>query len=401
MVAPLIPLTTAMAYGGLIGIAIVAFAYMAAHFFNSNAMRAWAKQEIVELIAAAVIVMIIVQMVGAPELFLRTAIPQETPPILDTQLNPPGVEKRMYERMEQPLIQLEQALLVSGMRLSKLVSYNYNYQMSGAPYINPTGSASPGAGGNMLQYALNMGVDSLSLVLLLAQSMKIIYVFLSYTSILILLPLGIILRFIPPVRQAGAMLMAIGLVVVFVYPLSVFWTTNILWNPLFSSPVPGDSMVPYIDNPPSSGLICSTAAAVVVNVGEDITSYILKALVCADPFTAELPICADVSRVNPANPPIPTGPGLQHYVALGFYVAKLATAIDSSNTLKNGSPSSGDMVSKGFEPLQRMLVNHAVPRGVAVLFMCVLQLIISIVMVKNIAQALGAENQLYGLSRLV
>ena len=91
---------------------------------------------------------------------------------------------------------------------------------------------------------------------------------------------------------------------------------------------------------------------------------------------------------------------MQHYVVPAVYFAKLMAAIDASNNLKQASPVSKDVLDKGFTPLEN-LMPIAVGRNMAILLMAVLQLIVSIVLMKNIAQALGAENQLYGLSRMV
>jgi len=83
------------------------------------------------------------------------------------------------------------------------------------------------------------------------------------------------------------------------------------------------------------------------------------------------------------------------------WAAKFLTTATNSVTLWLGSPTADDVINKAFNPIVDNILPTAVARNLAVLFMAVIELVCSILMVKSIAQVLGAENQLYGLSRMV
>ncbi|VVB57463.1 Uncharacterised protein [uncultured archaeon] len=400
--SPIFDLPQAAALGGSIGAGIVALAYMGGTALNSQSVKAWAKSEFGELIISAVLVAILLALLAN----LSGAIQALAPPADANfpHFNAPSsgitadIEARLYKAMELPLQGVVDSAARSSMRLTKLLSYNYNYQV-GIPIVNPTGTASPAAGGMALQTAIIMGIDSTSLNLLLASSVRVIYVFLSSASVLVLLPLGMLLRFIPPARQVGSLLLAISLSVLIVFPLSALWGIHLLYDPGFSG------AIQPINDPPSTSsgflktVICSPVLSGVAMVGEDLIGQIIRLFACTGP-QAVTPFCADPTPVNPLDPPIPIGPGLHHFVAIYAWLGKFLAGAGNSLALYALSPSSKDVLD-AFNSLADNTLPAAVARNVAVLFMVVIDLLCSIVMVKSIAQTLGAENQLYGLSRMV
>jgi hypothetical protein len=386
----------------------VALAFMAGQALNAQSIKAWARAEFGELIISAVLMVLLLGLVSTTGQMgiVKALAPPSNPAFTPATFNPPpsqtltqAIEQRMQFAMVEPLQGIIESLSRSSMRLSKLLSYNYNYQV-GIPIVNPTGSSSPAAGGMMLQMAMILGIDSGAINLLLASAVKVIYVFLTSASGLVLLPLGILLRFIPPTRQLGSLLLAISLSVLIVFPIAVLWSTHLLYDPAFANPIP-----PMPDPPStSSGLlknvICSPIMSGIAIVGEDLIGQLVRLFSCIGP-QALTPFCADPLPVNPFDPPIPIGPGLQHFVALYVWLGKFLAVAGSSLALYALAPTSQDVIDKAFTPLADNALPQAVSRNAAVLFMVVIDLVCSIVMAKNIAQVLASENQLYGLSRMV
>lgn len=427
-----------LAFGGGIGIAIVALSYMAGYLLDAPAVKAYAKTELGELIASVVVVVLVLGVLGSAPGVIGTLSPwgagggggcavtsggDKVACSFDERITYPNTEKgvaacravcamygpafiesRIDDAMILPLNRLVEAMARSSMRLSKLISYNFNYQAP-IPFVNPTGSSSPGAGGYMLQSALLLGMDMTALNLLLATGIKVAYAFLVAVAGQVLLPVGILLRFIPPVRPLGNILLAITLSIGLVFPLSVIWGSYLLAGTGYTHNAgAGDydagRIVQPVDNPPSTTLTCSPVMGGVAAYGEDIIAYILRLVLCTGP-QALLPICSDPLPVNPADPPIPEGPGLQHWVAFGVWLGKLLWTGGASWALAGGAPNAQEIIDQGFTPLVEYMLPLAVARNMTVLFMAVIQFTCSIVMVKGISQALGAESQIYGLSRLV
>ncbi len=409
---PIFDLTQALAWGAGIGIAIVALAFMAGQALNAQSIKAWARAEFGELIISAVLVALIIGIVSTSGQMgiVKALAPPSNTAFTPAAFNPPpsqtlteAIEQRMQFAMVEPLQGIIESLSLSSMRLSKLLSYNYNYQAM-VPVVNPTGSSSPAAGGMMLQMAMILGIDSGAINLLLASAVKLIYVFLTSASSLVLLPLGILLRFIPPTRQLGSLLLAIALSVLIVFPIAVLWSTHLLYDPAFANPIPPMPDPPSTSSGLLKNMICSPILSAVAIVGEDLIGQIVRWISCTGPqllLPGAQELCLDPLPVTPLDPPIPVGTGLQHWVALYVWIGKFLAGGGSSLALYALAPTSQDVIDKAFVPLADNALPQAVSRNAAVLFMVVVDLLCSIVMAKNIAQVLASENQLYGLSRMV
>jgi hypothetical protein len=384
---------------------------MAGQALNSQSIKAWAKTEFAELIFSAILVAIIISLVSGQKGFIESFSPEPFFPTSKAIFPQPSensnvieiVEKRINFAMIYPLQEAVLSLSVSSMRLSKLLSFNFNWQWF-IPYVNPTGSAAPAAGGMILQSALIMGIDSTALVLFLAQAVKITFVFLSFFSTMIFLPVGILLRFIPPARNIGNLLLAISLSVMLVFPLAVLWSTSLLY-----SRTTMEIRFPEVPDPGSPGeavqsFTCSPVMAHITNLGEGIIGDVVHFIICSllGPF-ATVPVCLSPTQLPDTDPPLPPTPpiSLRQIVGIAVWLFKNLYNLGSSIYLYSIAPSGDDVINNAFTPLVDKILPIVLYRNLSVLLMVVIDLICSIVLMKNIAQALGAEGQLYGISRLI
>lgn len=382
-------------YGAMAGTVIVALSFMLGRALNSQKLLAYSKAELGELVFTAVLLAIISFALLNADNIVRALSP---PSFSGFSSSFEEAQKTIYKYMEQPLMDAIEVMAKSDMRLSKIVSYNFNYNIS-VPYVGgPWGSSSPGAGGAPLQLALTTGIDTSALSLFLASAMKIIFVFLYIVCTLLLIPLGFFLRFIPQARQAGSLLIAISLAIIIVFPVAVFWSADILGKG--AAAFDSSKIVPDVDNTDwLKTLICNKPLQVVNTVGEDVIGNIVAAIACmaSGPGYA---LC--FGHINPSDIPLP-GPdsGVSGWTQFGTWLGKKIAGIAGSLAAYGFGPDSKEVLEKGFDPIANHIMPIVIERNIRVILMAIFQLVASIVMAKNIAQALGAEGQLYGLSKMV
>ena len=403
----------AVPFGIGLGLAIIAFAYMIGSLLHLDGMKSWSRLELGELAFSAILVLIIAEVLSpAGQLAFTKAV-------TGVQMDTDTVQVYMYTYMEKPLEKVTEAIAISSMHLSKIVSYNYNYQLP-VPYLSPTGSSSPGAGAGSLQMAVMMGMDSTALNLLLAHAMQLIYVFLVFALSTFFMPLGIILRCIPPLRKIGSLLLGISLAVYLVFPAAVYWSTALLGSAVCTTSAGGtppsvgpsgmpntcnsdyvyNKLIPDVGRPPSASFVCSPVVAGLYNAGEQVPSWVIAAVACIPtiPFGV-YPGC--VGKPGLSSPPV-DGFGVAGIVSYLMWLAQYGFPVVASSALK----SAGDNLDPAFmSTVYHSMVNYLLPlavlRNLAVLFMALIQLAVTIIMARELSQALGAEGQFYGLTKLV
>ena len=401
----------AVPFGIAIGTGIVAFAYMIGSLLQSESLKTWGKLEFGELILSAVLVLLIAEALSTTgQIGITKALTGVSPS--------PGqplesmVSQQMYTYMEQPLERLDEAITISSMRLSRIVSYNYNYQLP-IPWVSPTGSSSPGAGAGALQMAIMTGFDSTAMNLMLVHAIKIVYIFLLYAIGTLFLPLGIILRFISPLRKMGSLLLGIGIAVYLVFPVSAYWSTSLLapavckpgtgYPPLTACDSSYDPNLLVADPPPvpTSSFVCSPVMSGVYNAGEQIPPLVIAAVACLPTLiTGTYPAC--VGKPGQSSPPI-DGFGVAGILSYIQWGAQYGFPLAASSSLKSaGDNLSPEFISTGvYQPMIGYILPLAVLRNLAILFMALMQLAVTIIMARELASVLGAEGQFYGLTKLV
>lgn len=397
-------LNLVFALGASIGVSIVALAYLAGRYFQSQRLSAFSKIELQEVVTTAIIIAIIIPLLsGAKTGIIHTMMP----PMLDgsggfldpstREVSVNGVQRQIYNEMEQPLAKTIEALAKSNMRLSKLVSYNFNYRLGGYGYAAYTSSASPGSGASVLSSAMYMAIDSTSINMFLSSAIKIIYVFLDHITYLILMPLGILLRFIAPTRKLGSTLIAISIGILLVFPLSVFWSTTLL--DVGPGGYDSTKIIESQSNPPGADIVCSDVVGALAKAGEEPIGNLVGALICSL-FPPTFPAC--FGHINPAPIPIPDATsGVSGWTQFAVWVTKTIFLGVESVLLESHAPDSAEVVDEAYGPMRDYLLPLTVGRNMSILLMVLIQLTSTIVITKGIAQVLGAEGRIYGLSRMV
>ncbi|PIT84264.1 hypothetical protein COU37_04345 [Candidatus Micrarchaeota archaeon CG10_big_fil_rev_8_21_14_0_10_45_29] len=384
----------AFAYGAMAGAMIVALSYMAGRALNSQKLLAYSKSELGELVFSA----ILLALISFALLNSASMLQALSPPSFSTQTSADGVQKAIFKYMEQPLMDAIEVMAKSSMRLSKIVSYNFNYNIS-VPYVGgPWGSASPGAGGAPLQLALTTGIDTSAMSLFLASAIKLIFIFLYTVCQFLLIPLGFFLRFIPPARQVGSLLIAISIATIFIFPASVFWSAEILGKG--AAPFVSSQIVPDADDADwLKTLICNKPLQVVNTIGEDILGAIVGAIACAISGPG---FAACFGHESTGDIPIPDATsGVSGWSQFGIWLGKKIAGIAGSLEAYNFGPEASEVLEKGFDPIAYHIMPRVIERNIRTILMAIFQLMATIVVAKNLAQALGAEGQLYGLSKMV
>ncbi len=388
----------AVPFGIAIGTGIVALAYMFGTLFQSEGLKTWGKLELGELLLSAVLVLLVAEaLTNNGQVGITRALTGVS--ISGTDTVDGLTQQWMYNNMELPLEQLTQAIARSSMALSKIISYNYNYQMP-IPWLSPTGSSSPGAGAGPLQMAVMVGFDTTTMNLMLVHAMHLAYMFLLFAIGIFFLPVGIVLRFIPPLRKIGSLLLGIGLAVYLVFPVSVYWSTSLL-APAVNQPIDNTKLVQEPPPVPTSSFVCSPVMSGVYNAGEQIPPFVIAAIACTPALiTGTYPIC--VGKPGQASPPV-DGFGLAGIFSYIEWGAQYGFPLSASSSLKSaGDNLSPDMISANvYQPMIGYILPLAVLRNLAVLFMALMQLAVTIIMARQLAQVLGAEGQFYGLTKLV
>ncbi len=382
----------AVPYGIAIGTGIVAFAYMIGSLLQSDAMKSWSRLELGELVVSAILVVLVAEALSpAGQAGIIKAF-------TGVSMGIDELQSRMYVYMELPLEKVTEAVAISSMHLSRIISYNYNYQLP-IPYFSPTGSSSPGAGAGPLQLSVMIGMDSTALNLMLVHAVKLVFVFLIFLLGTFFMPLGIILRFIPPLRKIGSMLLGTGLAVYLVFPIAIFWGTSLLAFSVSPPDYDAGRLVQDPGRPPTSGFVCSTVTSALYSAGEQIPAWIIGGIVCIPTIiTGGYVACVG----TPGSPPT-YGGGVAGIVAYLMWLFQYGFPIATTQSLKSaGDTLTPDFVSSGvYQPMVGYLLPLAVVRNLAVLFIVILALAATIILARQFAQVLGAEGQFYGLTKLV
>ncbi|MDE1798638.1 MAG: hypothetical protein KGH63_04525, partial [Candidatus Micrarchaeota archaeon] len=287
----------ALPLGASIGIAFLALAYMLSQLLSSEPLRAYVKIELGELILSLILCLVVLAAFDQGPGTLSKVLNIKT-----SQFGVAEAGSALQASLEAPLQRALDALVQNTFRLTKIISYNYNSQLA-VPYISPMYSASPGAGASPLTLQLQTGMDTTSMTLLLVRGVRVGADFLDFAVQLFLLPLALLLRFIPPTRRVGGLLLGISLAVHLVYPAAVGAGLE-LGGQFFPSGAVG--VIDDPGTPPGRGAICSPVMSAMYGLGEDVGPQAICMAVLSPllltPWTA--PLYWPTVGVPPAPAPI-------------------------------------------------------------------------------------------------
>lgn len=371
-----------------IGVAYVALSYIAGSFFTSEKIKAYAKIEIGELLLTTILLAIILSAYGSSDLLNAVA---------GSGSDVGGTVSKIETQLQIPLEKAVDSLMYSSYGLSKYMSYYYNIHAP-TPYVSPIFSDSPGSGMGPLQMQISAGLDTVVLNLFLVKAVKTLYIFLEFVLSGLILPLGVILRFIPPTRKIGGILIGTALAVHFVFPAAVEWTTQLA--PAMMPTYTKMQYIPFIPdpgNPPDAGVICSEVMQTVYTLGDLLGPLVICLVAC---LVATIGYLACVGY--PGIYPILTGTGCLGAGgnSWGFYQYIFPVSEIPNLSLAN-IVLTPDKAQELFEVVIGKMMPAIIEINLTVLIMIVIQIAATIVLARAFSQALGAEGQLYGIGRLI
>ncbi|MFH1094622.1 MAG: hypothetical protein V1728_00195 [Candidatus Micrarchaeota archaeon] len=412
-------LTISIGIGLAIAASLVAIFYMLGQYFSIEGLKAYSRVETGELVLSVIVAAVVLAAFSSQFQLLQAVSG-------DSTMSSAKVAGLMQTYMEQPLASMVKVLSQDAFRFTKVASYNYNYQAPSFLPFNPTSSNSPGSGAYPIITQLTTAVDTSSMTLLLAQAARLAYLFMDYSFALLIMPIGFVLRFIPPTRKVGGLLLGIGLSVHLVFPAAVVMTAGLATSFAPSLDPDGSHPKSWLNDggqaadgkgllladpgtPPDSNVIASPVANTMYQAGEIIgpkgVCTVGCAAVCAPLLVTGGFLACWNGCMGEAPPQAPYWPG---WACQGIYgmvqwlmqvIYPIYGSVSVENSFLHKTPE--EIASQYFDPLLHVVLPVAIERNLAVLIMLVIDLAASIVLARGFATVIGGEGQFYGLNKLI
>lgn len=375
-------LLLAAAAGAAAGAAYLALTYMAGSFLQSNPIKTYFKLEMEEFIISIILVLLCLEVAASRDALLG--------PLAGTS-SPDAKVSIELDRISGSLFNATTLLAQDNFRLGLLVGYNYNYQVPMALPVAYIGGTSPTAGASPLVSALLTGSDGLWMIAFLVRTEYVFYLFGKYAALAYLLPFGAVLRFIPPTRKIGGLLLAGALGLFFVFPAAVLFG-GALYPYLMPQAAAG--LVTYPSSLPSDSVVCSPIISNLATIGE---------------IAGPTGICSLLPFIPPGNPSIPAPigppilPGCEYWVSLIWWGIKFAFDAGMAMTLpyNNMVQSPDQIIANYYTPMVNEALPYALHTGMAAMALVLVHVIPFLLITKNLAELLSAEGQIYGLSKII
>lgn len=205
----------------MIAVFLVGGAYMFSQLLQNSQLEAWSKSEWKELILAGITVSLVLAAVSAVgmEQILATITGYQSS---NSFIN--AVENRFQGFTNNLTTDYIHTIKVAN-RLGMVSSYSYTRAGGYIFYFSQLSGPFVGTSGLMQSLAILAG--NLSNALMVYQAMLIFLKFFFNTSIEIILPIGLAMRFIPFTRRVGGTLIALALAGIFIYPFSMVLVAEI------------------------------------------------------------------------------------------------------------------------------------------------------------------------------
>ncbi len=391
----------------VLGALISAMYFFASYFFQSPQLNAMAKDEVAALILSVLIIFLWVFFDGFFNNLTRGLIcmgSQSACSSLGANLNNPGFQidlargtlDILFTKLKGFYTQLYLFEVLVGF-LSTL-SFPIGTFLPGANLI--TVSFAPYDGLVLLSNAHTVVVEAIGYLMMAIWAKQFILDFAKYSIPILLLPLGIALRAIPFFRTTGSSLIAICIILYFVYPLSIMLSSYMI----FDVYKPGDiTFVPKFGSffPNAENFDLASEQSVINQKIEELEKLFERPNVVSN----------EVTKVYGNAGFIATGGDMAKNIGSVFVSgAKTIWTILEFMCGLNGDALSVIFTGQMFLPTQsgaalfKFVVQEVTIIGTfvgLVTFTSVLELIISITMYRNIAMLIGGEVELIGLSKLV
>lgn len=374
-------LLAAAAVGAAAGGTYLGISYMSGKLLQSQPLQIYTKIEIEEFALSAILVLLCLGLMQDPGVIFNGLAG-----------TPQGIAKADLILHNTSRVMFEDAKTLSGtiFDLSMIAGYSYSY---GIPLFLPATyavSSSPNSGAYPLINSVSMAVDNTFMLALLVRAEHVIFLFLTgFLTLEILLPMGLLLRFIPPMRKLAGLLIAIGLAGYFVLPIAVIWGNDIYSYVHNEANRPGE--LTKISSPIERSIVCNEIIGAAYKAGEGKPAQIACSL---------FPVPGSPSTPPPIGPGMP---GCAYVLSILLWVVKFLFNAGMSLALPNGAVvvSEADLINNYFLPLQNNFMPYMINGALAAMATIVFHLILVVLIAKNLSEFFGSEGQIYGISKLV
>ena len=389
------PGTTAVDYGGIyvwvalsvaIAAAFIGLAYMVSRLLELQVLEAWVKIELQELMASIVIAVLCISMVAS----LDAAALGLTGD--GSAIGAAGAFLKKVHTDGQAVYLAVGKLYYNAARIS---SYSYTAGIN-VEIMSMSLSSSPAAGLSPLVGEIGQGMDSVANFMLLAAAQ---YSFLQFfkAAAVVLLPIGIFLRSFSLTRKIGGVVLASAIAAAVIYPAS-FVVSNSIYSVFSPGMIAKASAAAQhtaeAGNPPLTKVVCNP--------------FMQRFVMSPIPFLGgELgwstvictPRCAVTAVVGGFSA---CWYGCYDVIEVVYYIMKAAFPLMLFPFLSSYVPSSpSELVNMYYSPAFNYALPAVAQYAVLSIVAFLAPVIITIVLLRNLAIAFGGEPQLYGISKLV
>ncbi|MEM3362513.1 MAG: hypothetical protein QXV83_03945 [Candidatus Anstonellaceae archaeon] len=404
---------SAIIYGTLISTFILAIAFLFANFFSSSFLKVWVKKELADLFfffGVCIVIIFIFNFFKVNESRFGDFS------FYSYNFGSPPYPKIANKTILSYLLEQSSILIKNSFLFSKFSTFNYNFQaglstnkLIGLSFFaySYTEGKSYSYGTNLILSQLMYAIDfCFSLILLIRGTFNIV-LFLAFLSFNFLLPLGVLLRFIPFTKKIGGFILGYTLSFIFIFPLSVD-LSSALFD--YSIKLAEDKKFvdysnkldfPDIELPDYSSL--------------EAWAYLLSPFYVMDTAIPAQDIAQLINLLFPAIPPGEAEPKTQDILSPIIRGKPIASFIQAViNLIRAIIPTIiGDGIrSYGVFPPQQIVEDFYVPLVKFVLpnlvlvallsFSCIImQFTFTIVLGKQFSAILGQEGNLFALQRLL
>ncbi|OIO21027.1 hypothetical protein AUJ17_04025 [Candidatus Micrarchaeota archaeon CG1_02_47_40] len=364
---------------------------MAANFFSSRPLLIWSKIELKELFASVFIIISVLTVMSASDVFISAT----------TGVPGTSIQSTAEAHLDFFIISSVSAynyLAEFSFYISKLASFSYSVSKPLIIfYTNTYYMKAPAAGLSVLSPPIYSALDNLSKITYAFQIQKLLLAFFSNTIPTLLLPIAFVLRAFPLTRKIGGTLIAVCLGAYLWFPAGIIFAkqTYSEYYPLGSEQLDMRNMWSYPHyqniledanpgNPPSAGAICSKTTALFISLGEGFWSLVT---------------CAPLLLIPGAQGAFEICRTIITYAYLGFtqaFPGNYGAALHNYASL-----SREQFLSDYYNPLIQEILPPLAALYVNSLLSLLITIIVTIIMTRATSSAIGGDAMIYGISKLV
>ncbi|MCC7552129.1 hypothetical protein KO317_00500 [Candidatus Micrarchaeota archaeon] len=378
-----------MALAVLISLSFAVIVFLISQLAQSPQLDAWAKTEMTEIFTTVLIAVILVGLIVSANIL---------PTLTGLGENYEDLILNNIIKQRTNTIRTFDHLSHTNFILTRYSSFSYS-KTSSIPVVDwlytQFESRSQNFGLGPLVSKFNRSFDSLGQAIFILTAEKIILQYLLYAIPLFFFPLAIVLRALTFTKKFGNILLAFCIAGYFIFPLSVVFAGEI-YNTLLPNEVLNSQLSTIFDttkridpgNIPAQGIICSTIPASIAQLGQFGFIVSVCATLCAiiGWFTGGFYTCYVACK------PIAE---IIYYFAVPMFQYTYGAALSGFAVMEGATfDQTYDLIIKTILPLVTL-------QWLLAIVLPLISIILTIVSVKSISSALGADIHIYGLSRLI